>query len=256
MNMIKKALCLFLITLLAIGACGCMNDVLKEFGHSNAEYIESIEKYLKEKYSLSFKVDSLGGTYGTGDNTTVKAWCYCIEGENAGIRFIAEIDKIDLSVVKDKYLDVVAAKMISKNIDNMCDSVEAHTFIECSNYSNMSMIDNLDDFFNEVGECFVTTHLFIKSETNTDKLAYSNIVYSLGEKIKSLNLKDHYIVTWFVRNFDNDIYETFRKTEIDNLYDEYLKKDYIICHSAIQISGDNLVTELSDIASAIEKDVK
>ncbi len=52
MNMIKKALCLFLVTLLAIGVCGCMNHEDQNAKMSNMK--EIIEQRYNEKFTIEY----------------------------------------------------------------------------------------------------------------------------------------------------------------------------------------------------------
>ena len=112
-----------------------MNTGDNNASYTNAEYSAAIEEYLSDKYAMSFKVDSLGGTYGTADDATVKAWCYSLSGDYADVRFMAEINKKDFGSIKDNYLHIVSADMISKQLCNDYNNVEAYSVVESSAYS-------------------------------------------------------------------------------------------------------------------------
>ena len=256
MKTIKQLSLLLLSIILILGVCGCMNTIKEQVGHSNAEYIEAIEKYLAQKYSLSFMVESLGGEYGTADNTTVKAWCYSVDGEYANIKFMSEVDKVDLSVIKDQYLHIVSAAEISRRLCAAYGNGVAYSVLESSTYPRADSITSLDEYLSELDIYFVTTHFFIKDSGNLSADEYVNMVYSIGEKAKELKLKDLCIVVWFVDELSDDVYETFSLTDTDNLYDEFLNKKYTKLHATINLLEDEITTNRESIQSSIEKDVK
>lgn len=233
-----------------------MNTFKEQIGYSNAEYINAIEKYLSDKYSLSFKVESLGGEYGTADNTTVKAWCYCTNDDYANIKFMAEIDKENLSAIKDNYLHVVSAGEISKKLVTNSDNTVAYSVLESSTYSSVDKIEDLNGYLTELETYFVTTHFFVKDNTNLSASEYVDKAYSIAEDAKSLNLQDLCIVVWFVDDLSEDIGISFAETTVDKLYDTFANKDYITCHATIQLRGDEISTKREIIQSSIEKDVK
>lgn len=234
-----------------------MSIVNKQLGHSNNEYGEAIEQALKAKYSLSFKVESLGGAYGTYNNTTIKAWCYCEEGNHSNIRFMAEVKKDDLNDVKDSYLNIVAADIVSEEILSLSKkNAKAHSVIETGTYSNDAKIETLDTYLKQLGNYFVTTHFFIEDSASFTTKDYADIVYSIGEKANSLGLRDLCIVVWFVDELSTDIDTTFVNTQLDQLYDEHLGRDYVKHHASVQLTENGISTDYESLTSAFEKDVK
>lgn len=233
-----------------------MNTSNSNASYTNADYSAAIEKYLSGKYSAEFKVDGLGGTYGTADNTTVKAWCHSVTGDYADIGFMAEISKEDLGVVKDKYLHIVSADMISRQLCNNRDDVAAYSVVESGAYSSATGIMDLNTYLRELDTYFVTTHFFVKDPKLTSVDEYTNMVLSVGEIAKKLKLADVCIIVWFVDEISADMEKTFKETSVDKLYDVFLMKDYVNCHATIQLIDDEIMTSRESIQSSFEKGVK
>ncbi|MBR4057308.1 MAG: hypothetical protein IKK00_04135 [Oscillospiraceae bacterium] len=225
-------------------------------GYSNADYSAAIEGYLSDKYSLSFKVDSLGGVYGTSDNSTVKAWCHSVDGSYANIRFMAEVNKENLRIVKDNYLHIVSAGMISDKLCNNHDGVAAYSIVESSTYSTADSILELNEYLAGLDTYFVTTHFFVKDSESMSVNDYVNMVYSIGESAKGLNLQDLCIVVWFVDEVSSDFAKIFSETSVDKLYDAFLSSDLVNCHATIQLTEDEITTKHETIQSSIEKGVR
>ncbi len=256
MKKLKYASCIALIVLIMIGACGCMNTSNNSENYTNAEYSAAIEKYLFNKYSMSFKVDSLGGTYGTADNTTVKAWCYCVTGDYADIKFMAEIKKDDLDAVKDNFLHVVSADMISNQLCNGREDAVACSVVESSMYSSANNVSDLSTYLAELETYFVTTHFFVKDIKSASVDDYTDAVFSVAEIAKQLNLSDICIVVWFVDEMSTDMNETFKNTSVDKLYDTFMAKDYVNSCATIQLLEGEILTDRETIQSSLEKGVK
>lgn len=253
MKIIRQLSLLLLTVIIILGAFGCMIDLKENLGHDSEEYISAIEKALKYKYSLDFSVESIGGTYGTYDNDTVKAWCYCNEGECANIRFYAEIDKADLEKVKDSYLSVVAASVISNEFAAKNDA-RAVTVIESGSYSDMNEIGNYSDYLNDLNSYFVTMHMFVKDFQFKSNGEYAQQVMNIVQQAKNLNIKHFSITFWFVSELSDDVEKTFRETTIDKLYDEYLSKNYTLKCATVQIHGTEIQTDLESIISSLERE--
>lgn len=255
MKRFKFLLLIFTIMMMNMGVCGCMNFLDNQLGYSDVEYISAIEEALKSKYDLSFKVESLGGAYGTGDNTTIKAWCYCREGEYANLKFMAEVDKADLNIVKDEYLNIVAANMVSKEILKKSGmKAKVYSVIETSVYSSASEIANLKDYLAQIGYYFVTTHLFIETESEYDLNKYAEIVYEIGKSAESVGSRELSIIVWFVEQLTDDIDTTFYETDIGKRYNAFVKKEYVKCYSTVQLKGGELSTDMDSIIATLEKE--
>lgn len=229
-----------------------MSNLKETLGHDNKEYISAIEKALNSKYSLDFTVESIGGAYGTHNNDTIKAWCYCNDGKYANIKFYAEIDKVDLGKVNDSYLSVVAASMISDNIATKVDA-KPITVVESSSYLETNEINDLGNYLNNLNSYFVTTHIFIKDSQLASSQEYANQVMDVAEKVKSLNLQDFCITVWFVTEFSDDIEQTYKETKLDKLYDEYLSKEYTSKCATVQIYGTEIKTDFESVISSLER---
>lgn len=232
-----------------------MNFLDNQLGYSDVEYISAIEEALKSKYDLSFKVESLGGAYGTGDNTTIKAWCCCKEGEYAELKFMAEIDKEDLSIVKDEYLNIVAADMISKEILTQSGmEAKVYSVIETSVYSSASEIGDLNEYLAQLGNYFVTTHFFVETESECDLNKYAEIVYEIGKSAENVESRELSIIVWFVKELTDDINKTFYETDIGKRYNAFVEKEYVKCYSTVQLKGGDLSTDMDSIIATLEKE--
>lgn len=229
-----------------------MSNLKENLGHDNKEYISAIEKALKSKYSLDFTVESIGGAYGTHDNNTIKAWCYCNDGKYADIKFYAEIDKVDLEKVNDSYLSVVAASMISEELVTKVDA-KAITAVESSSYLKSNEIDNLESYLNNLNSYFVTTHIFVKDSQFNSSQEYAEQVMRIAEQATYLNIKDFSITVWFVTELSDDIEQTYKETTIDKLYDEYLSKEYTSKCATVQIYGTEIKTDFESVTSSLER---
>ncbi len=229
-----------------------MGTITEILGHEHTDYIEALEAYLREKYAMDFAVDSLGGAYGTHDDTTLKAWCYCTEGEYANIKFYAEIGKEDLTQVKDRFLSVIAAGKVSQALtDGYGRASTAVTVIESGAYAPIPASGDLKEYLAELGTYFATSHIFVEGAQASSE-ACAKVVLDIAEQAKALELRELTLVVWFVEDLDAaEIQRVFRSTATDKLYDAYLGKTSK--HAVVQLYGDRIATDYPAIVAALER---
>lgn len=217
---------------------------------TNQEYTSKVIEALNKKYNLSFTVDSLGGTIGTYDDTTIKAWCYCTEGELKNIKFMAEIGKEDF-VVNDNYLNLEVAKKISEELktEYKGESICLTQFDSLNSYSQDKSVIDILSYINGFPSYSIMSFLFIKDDRTLNEI--SNLIYAYAKELENLQYKDLGVIVFVVKNLDDSIIEKFYTS--NNKYDDFIADSNVIMRSGFQIDEKGLLTSFEEIKSEFEK---
>ncbi len=188
MNMIKKALCLFLITLLAIGACGCMN---------HEEYSKKILNELNNRYDKEFEIVKL--TYEVSGNAGnfYRAVCkekgsektfvsyYYLNGSDyllSESKSISEEKSGDKPLLVDEYVNFCLAEMYSDYISELDSSILFVTAEVSFNENSPSYADlekgleyclSANNF-----KTLVKVYVFVKSDISEKTLFENELINS------------------------------------------------------------------------------
>lgn len=237
---LKSKLLLFLILIVfLIGCIGC---------RSNKIYINETLKSLNSKYGLLFAVESIGGKYGTYDDTTVKMWCYATDGEFKGIKFMAEIGKEDL-LVKDSYMNLIAAKSLSEMLKNKFPekSIVVSNIETPGKYTDYKNMEGFYDLFlKNFDNYWITSFLFIKEKEGMTNSEYAQIIYNYGKTLENLKLKDLSIIIFVVKDLSDDIVEKYYAFDNER-YDNFISDSNVVKYSGIHFDETGLLTNISDI---------
>lgn len=238
------------IAFLMIGVCGCMNNNEKN-SIQYRDYAKKIEQKLSVKYGCSFTVDSIGGTLGTHDDSTIKALCYSNDGDFAGAKFMAEIGIDDL-IVKDSYLNLKAASMISGQLMELYpgESFVLTQFETPTEYSKNNELTDLNFFLNEFDNYFITSFIFIKTEISNNELAAN--IYDYGKKLESLHLKDLSVVVFIVDEINAENIKTIFDSS-EEKYDSLANEKHVKRISGFQLKDGSMQTSSEDIENEFNK---
>lgn len=210
-----------------------------QFGHTNEEYIRVIKKTLSEKYNQNFSVESLGGSYGTEDDATIKAWCFCTEGAYKNIKFLTKIGKENL-LVSDKYLSLKAADLLSIKIKSTLHgnpSVFSEVGIDYSNFSAKLTIENVEPFLLDNGCRTASAYIFISDDTLT-----AERVIETADKLADINVNTLLVIICLVKNPSYNYRDLCVSAASDKRYDTVLANPEVMRHCSFTINDHRLVT--------------
>lgn len=254
MKKIRCAVVLILIAIIAMGVCGCMRNWKEQLGYSENEYARAIEIALTEKYELPFEVESVGGAYGTHDDATIKAWCYSTEGELATRRFMAEVKKTDLTEVKDNYLHLAAAAKIAEQLETVVGNGSlSYAIVESGKYSEQKNVDDLSGYLEELGRYYVSAYVFVPADGMSAAEQYADAAYAIGEKCRALNLSDLMLVVCFANQLTEEVVNGLAGVEYDELYGVARADSSVVCHTVMQLYGEELSTSYDKVLAKIKE---
>lgn len=204
-----------------------------------SEYRNAIEASLEQKYGMSFTVESLGGAYGTEDDHTVKAWCFCNEGEYQGVRFLASVDKDSLQVM-DRFLGLKAADMVAEKFQN-CLGLRSVCFcetgIDFQDGKTASIDRDVIDFLKDSRCRVITSYLFISDKESTPDRIYASV-----SALASVDIDSILVVVCLVDENETDFYSLCLNTASDKRYDEIRSNPHVIKCAAISIANQKVST--------------
>lgn len=114
MKIFKTILTIFLVVIISIGGCGCMNSKLDLFKNESEIQAEKAEQMLYEKYGKEFVVDSLGARWGTATDMFYTCACHPVDDES--FVFKATVSK-DYSTLNDDYASIIVAKKLANGLE-------------------------------------------------------------------------------------------------------------------------------------------
>lgn len=194
-------------------------------GNTNKNAASKIVEELNKRYNKSFVVDSIGNSWGTADNTTIKAWCY--EENNKDEMFKAAIKK-DFSEVTDEYQALMIEKKLEISLKPMLDSIFGEVFINI-NLGNVMTSNNiqytdLSEYFKDNEYAVCSLNIFVKT---CDDINKAEEVYKISEFLnlyRDLSYSTNGISVYYVKEeVFNNIYSEYEK--IDNDYEYYGPKE-------------------------------
>ncbi len=159
----KKHLMAIIVMTVAFSLVGC--------GSKRDRAARIITQTLEDRYEEEFVIDSMGGGWGTSDDSRLKAWVYP-EG-NKDNMFKAQIKK-DLSIVEDEYLNILMADKLTDELTPILESIYGNqfkAFVYTNSYiSDIGFTDmELETFFKSEMYVSLGVDLFIKCEDYLDK---------------------------------------------------------------------------------------
>ncbi len=246
---IKFVKLLFLFSIM-IGVSGCMSE-FDNIGYSKSEYVNAIESSLNKKYGLTFVVESIGGRYGTHDDTTVKAWCYAKDGKYANIQFMAEVGKENL-IVTDSYLHLIVSDIISEKIKSYYpdESIVITQFETLSGHSDRIVNEsNYREYMNDFRVSFVSSKVFIKNDGDMNGIL--DKVCGFAKKLEELDYYDFGIVVFVTNDLSDEIIDIFKTNE--DAYDYYVESEDVVAYTAFQLNKDGLITSIETIESSLRE---
>jgi len=211
MSLLKKGISGLIILTMMMGVTGCMNT-------SKNEYSKKIEDGLASKYKEKFTVKGLGGSWGTHDDSTMKADCY--NDTKPTVTFRVEIGKKDFAI-KDSYMDVIMGDKYSesmseiikeKNVENKFFSV----FQMTDEYSSETdKTESVSDYVSKSPQIMSTSFVFLNEENSKDDISESTL-----NEIASSFSKDISNVTVIFYSVKSDF------NKIDELYYSHYSDTY------------------------------
>lgn len=128
----KAVIGMLLVSMLGLIGCG---------GSKDEKAVKKIEEALQAKYGEAFKVEGLGGGFGTMNSNTLKAVIHPVD--DPSLKASAEITK-DLERVYDKYLNEKLARDAREPIGEMAKGIWGDTRLEVSNDTGMTYPEEAD----------------------------------------------------------------------------------------------------------------
>lgn len=210
-------------------------------GNLRKEAANKIVEELNNRYDKSFVVDSMGGSWGTSDDTTIKAWTY--EDGHRDEMFKAAIKK-DFSEVKDEYQIHLIKEQLQPKIEDVINPIlgDTHTILYLGNVltSNNNQYTNLSDYFKENEYAGLSFEIFVKSYEDIDKDLETQ---KIKEVLKSLNELDYNITGLSILYTKEDSFDKFQNN-LKDIKDDgkyYKNKDCVYNYSWIDVRKDNML---------------
>lgn len=190
---------LVMIVMIATLIPGCENKYQK------VERI--ILETLEERYDEEFVVDSIGNSWGTADDTTIKAYVYPVNKKDK--MFKVAIKK-DYSHVMDMYLPILMSEKLTTYINmNYKTSFEKIAYAHVTSLEFIEEEDNnltLEEYFHKYPNSSVVIKFYLKvnSEDELDKYQQAEEITELINKYLSTNYKISRLIVNYLKK---DIYE-------------------------------------------------
>lgn len=195
---------------------------------------------LEERYDEEFIIDSMGGSWGTSDDSTLKAYVYPVNNKQK--RFQVQIKK-DFSEVTDTYMNFLLAEKLENELYTTFNEIYSNITIDVR-LSDLPTKDggkeiNLKKYIEERNALEFVIKLFV----NLDKGIFNksievvNII-DLIQRYNKLDYKDTLFDIYYV---DSNLFKTIpdEVEMIDNTYKYYTSQDGLINHLLIVMENDN-----------------
>lgn len=218
MNIIKKALCLLLITLLAIGACGCMN---------HEEYSKKILDELNSRYNKEFEIVKLTYEVSGSSGNFYRAVCKAKDNDNTFVSYyylngsdylLAENNEANdkksdnKPLLVDEYINLCLAEMYSDYISRLDNSILFVT-------TEMSFNENAPTFADlEKGLDYCLSASNYKTLAKVYVFANTNISQKADFEDELINKVSNFDL--YVQSFDIAFIDESNCEEIKNRYQD------------------------------------
>lgn len=218
---------------------------------SKKTYIDKATESLYEKYEIEFAVESIGGLFDSKDDSTVKMYCYALEGDYQNIKFLTEVDKVSLDV-SDDYMNIVKADEFSKQIISGESNYFAITSIETpvEHYESTELNPSFLDYYKSLDSVFITTFLFIKDNLDSNESKTQEIL-NFASKLEEYDLSDLSLIVFYVDDLDTeDIRMNYYQAE--NPYDYFTNEYEVNNFTGLQIRDCKLISSKNSIIENFE----
>lgn len=227
---------LVIIVMSIIGISGC---------ESRFEKVSNIIlNTLEERYNEEFVIDSMGNSWGTSDDSTIKAFVYPVNHKERMFR--VTITK-DLSKVEDKYPLVLMEDKLNKFIEKIYQTDfenKIYTYIG-SDYTSENYKDvTLEDYFKGNSNVGVLIQIFlnIEEEENIDKIKEAQSIFEFISKYLNEDYPINNLLIYYMKS------DEFNKIMLDdsNVSDNvaiYMKDEY--SYNSLRVKFKDLDDPLS-----------
>jgi len=213
MMRVKWLTLMVLSVFLMIGVTGCMNESKMI---SRKDWPETAEKLLQEKYGESFKVVSIGNSYGTGTDLTFTVYCHPVKDET--VLFEAEIYKSGQGI-EDDYLTSLMSVMIEKELMTILKAYSLDVMAIVNIKDELSSESQLPTTFKEYVDYFKgnTLSISIVVDRDTIFLEHDDWISLLENLSGFIGGKDttEVIIKWFFE--DTDAFKAIRDLKISSI---------------------------------------
>ena len=189
---------LVILFILVIGTTGC------ESKSEKASRI--ILSTLEDRYNEEFVIDSIGNSWGTSDNSTIKAFAYPVNHKERMFR--VTITK-DLSKVEDKYMLVLMEDKLNEFTEKAYQTdfeKKIHTYIG-SDFGSEDYEDmTLEEYFEKNSNTGVVIQIFlnIEDEENIDKLKEAKTISEFISTYSSKNYPINNLLIYYMKSEEFD----------------------------------------------------
>ncbi len=235
----KKHLRLMILILTGISLVGCSSQ------RDKAARI--LLQTLEDRYEEEFVIDSMGNSWGTFDDSTIKAWVYPKDNEDH--IFKAQIKK-DFSRVDDQYMNLTMANKVTDALTSLLEPITDDEFellikLDAGMIANGTKQMTLETFLSEEMHAIFVVELFIKSKgplnEEMELTALKKFVNAYNKTLK----KETMINVYYLKDTIFDELEKNLKTT-DNVYKYY--SDVNHCYQFIELDfplqAEDLTLEL------------
>lgn len=217
--------------------------------------VEKIEQSLKEKYGQEFKVEKIGGGYGTVTTNSIKALVSSkVDPEK---KFDVEITK-DLDKVWDKYMNVVMSEKMDPAATEIAESVFGQEVWVKSNLSSrgISFPDaNLNDPKMEVKEYLgsqsdvsALLDVFIKSDGKVDIEKEAAKLELLADELIAFGTKNANISVYYIDDSHFSNIESEYADQGERVFKYFSEEGGSYYTSWMEIEDSNKLQSLAEIA--------
>lgn len=192
---------------------------------------------LEERYGEEFVIEKMGGSWGTSDDSTIKAYVYPVSDETK--RFQAQIKKKRLSKVTDEYMPFIVAEKLETKLSDVFKDLYPNLIVHVR-ASDLPTDDgglaiDLKQYMDEHRALSYVIKMFVESNEQTfDKAIELSKVLNLIQEYNKLNYKETIFDIYYV---DSDLFNQIPSEveTIDNVYGYYTDQEGLINHLYINM---------------------